>query len=109
MSTELEKGNHMEDVLRYEGTRAVVTGAASGMGAATATILAALGAEVYDVVGVGNEVGVVFHHQYRVASLDQAVEYTDEHVYVLQVKPGCRLVKYEQRATGLVLLGEERR
>jgi NAD(P)-dependent dehydrogenase (short-subunit alcohol dehydrogenase family) len=47
MSTELEKGNHMEDVLRYEGTRAVVTGAASGMGAATATILAALGAEVH--------------------------------------------------------------
>jgi NAD(P)-dependent dehydrogenase (short-subunit alcohol dehydrogenase family) len=47
MSTELEKENHMEDVLRYEGTRAVVTGAASGMGAATATILAALGAEVH--------------------------------------------------------------
>jgi len=37
----------MDDVLRYEGTRALVTGAASGMGAATASILAELGAEVH--------------------------------------------------------------
>jgi hypothetical protein len=28
----------MDDVLRYEGTRALVTGAASGMGAATASM-----------------------------------------------------------------------
>ena len=37
----------MEDTLRYEGTRVVVTGAASGMGAATASILVQLGAEVH--------------------------------------------------------------
>lgn len=37
----------MEDTLRYEGTRVVVTGAASGMGAATASILTQLGAEVH--------------------------------------------------------------
>ena len=37
----------MDDVLRYKGTRALVTGAASGMGAATASILAELGAEVH--------------------------------------------------------------
>jgi NAD(P)-dependent dehydrogenase (short-subunit alcohol dehydrogenase family) len=36
----------MEDVLGYAGTHAVVTGAASGMGAATATILTDLGARV---------------------------------------------------------------
>jgi NAD(P)-dependent dehydrogenase (short-subunit alcohol dehydrogenase family) len=39
----------MDDVLRYEGKRVVVTGCASGMGAATAAILAELGA---DVVGL---------------------------------------------------------
>ncbi len=36
----------MEDVLRYEGLHVVVTGAASGMGAATARILVQLGARV---------------------------------------------------------------
>ena len=37
----------MDDVLGYEGTKVLVTGAASGMGAATASILAELGAEVH--------------------------------------------------------------
>src|ERR1700716_3321327 len=36
----------MDDVLGYAGRTAVVTGAASGMGAATAQILVDLGAEV---------------------------------------------------------------
>jgi len=36
----------MDDVLQYAGTRAVVTGAASGVGEATARILTELGAEV---------------------------------------------------------------
>jgi NAD(P)-dependent dehydrogenase (short-subunit alcohol dehydrogenase family) len=36
----------MADVLQYEGKRVVVTGCASGMGAATAAILHDLGAEV---------------------------------------------------------------
>lgn len=36
----------MEDVLGYAGRHVVVTGAASGMGAATATILTKLGARV---------------------------------------------------------------
>ena len=36
----------MQNPLGYEGSRVVVTGAASGMGAATATILTDLGAEV---------------------------------------------------------------
>ena len=36
----------MEDVLGYVGRHVVVTGAASGMGAATATILTQLGARV---------------------------------------------------------------
>jgi NAD(P)-dependent dehydrogenase (short-subunit alcohol dehydrogenase family) len=39
----------MKDVLRYEGKRVIVTGAASGMGAATAQILVDLGAEVHAI------------------------------------------------------------
>jgi NAD(P)-dependent dehydrogenase (short-subunit alcohol dehydrogenase family) len=39
----------MEDVLRYAGKRVIVTGAASGMGAASAEILVELGAEVHTI------------------------------------------------------------
>src|SRR5467141_2750057 len=39
----------MNDVLQYEGKRLIVTGAASGMGAATAQILVDLGAEVHAI------------------------------------------------------------
>jgi len=39
----------MRDLFRYDGKRALVVGCASGMGAATAQILASLGAEVHGV------------------------------------------------------------
>jgi NAD(P)-dependent dehydrogenase (short-subunit alcohol dehydrogenase family) len=39
----------MNDVLQYEGKRVIVTGAASGMGAATAQVLVDLGAEVHAI------------------------------------------------------------
>lgn len=39
----------MKSVLQYEGKRVIVTGAASGMGAATAEILVELGAEVHAI------------------------------------------------------------
>jgi NAD(P)-dependent dehydrogenase (short-subunit alcohol dehydrogenase family) len=39
----------VKDVLQYEGKRVIVTGAASGMGAATAQILIDLGAEVHAI------------------------------------------------------------
>jgi len=39
----------MRDVLRYEGKRVIVTGAASGMGEATAQILVDLGVEVHAI------------------------------------------------------------
>src|SRR5258708_22274106 len=39
----------MNDVLQYEGKRVILTGAASGMGAATAQILVDLGAEVHAI------------------------------------------------------------
>ncbi|MET1002298.1 MAG: 3-alpha-hydroxysteroid dehydrogenase, partial [Acidimicrobiia bacterium] len=39
----------MRDVLGYEGKRVIVTGAASGTGAATAMILVDLGVEVHAI------------------------------------------------------------
>ena len=39
----------MDNVLKYEGKRVIVTGAASGMGAATAALLVELGAEVHAI------------------------------------------------------------
>ena len=39
----------MRDILGYEGKRVIVTGAASGMGAATAAILVDLGVEVHAI------------------------------------------------------------
>jgi NAD(P)-dependent dehydrogenase (short-subunit alcohol dehydrogenase family) len=42
-------GQYMSDPQRYDGKRVIVTGAASGMGAATAEIVAGLGAEVLAV------------------------------------------------------------
>jgi NAD(P)-dependent dehydrogenase (short-subunit alcohol dehydrogenase family) len=66
----------MDDVLQYAGTRVVVTGAASGMGAAAAEILAELGAEVLGldvapVEGVERSIEVDLRDE---ASIDAAVE-----------------------------------
>ena len=43
------RGRVVNDPLQYDGARVVVTGAASGMGAACATLLTELGAEVHGV------------------------------------------------------------
>ena len=52
----------MDDLLQYQGKRCVVTGAASGMGAATATLLHELGAEVIGVdIKPGDAPTAAFH------------------------------------------------
>ncbi|HEX3841580.1 MAG TPA: coniferyl-alcohol dehydrogenase [Acidimicrobiales bacterium] len=66
----------MEDVLQYQGKRVVVTGCASGMGAAAAAILAELGAEVIgldvqDAEGVSKFIPVDLRSK---DSIDEAVE-----------------------------------
>jgi NAD(P)-dependent dehydrogenase (short-subunit alcohol dehydrogenase family) len=53
----------MNDVLQYEGKRVVVTGCASGMGAATAQILVDLGAEVIGLDVKPTDVPVKEFHQ----------------------------------------------
>jgi NAD(P)-dependent dehydrogenase (short-subunit alcohol dehydrogenase family) len=52
----------VDDSLQYDGTRVVVTGAASGMGAACATALTGLGAEVHALdVNEGSAPVAAFH------------------------------------------------
>lgn len=66
----------MDDVLGYRGTRAVVTGCASGMGAATARILVDLGAEVVGLDVKPTEVDVAAFVEVDLrdkASIDAAV------------------------------------
>jgi NAD(P)-dependent dehydrogenase (short-subunit alcohol dehydrogenase family) len=65
-----------EDVLQYAGKRAVVTGSASGMGAATAQILVDVGAEVIGLDVKPTEVGVQKSLEVDLrdrSSIDQAV------------------------------------
>lgn len=66
----------MQDPLQYEGTHAVVTGCASGMGAATAAILTDLGATVTGLDVQDRADGVARFHQVDLkdrASIDAAV------------------------------------
>jgi NAD(P)-dependent dehydrogenase (short-subunit alcohol dehydrogenase family) len=67
----------MDDVLQYAGKRVVVTGSASGMGAATAQILVDLDAEVTGLDVKPTEVAVAQHHDIDLrdkASIDAVVE-----------------------------------
>ena len=66
----------MDDLLQYEGKRVVVTGAASGMGAATANLLTELGAEVIGLdIKTGDAATSAFHlaDLSDPASIDSAV------------------------------------
>ena len=58
----------MKDPLQYEGQRVLVTGAASGMGAATASILVDLGAEVH---GLDIQEGANELESFQIADLSQ--------------------------------------
>jgi NAD(P)-dependent dehydrogenase (short-subunit alcohol dehydrogenase family) len=73
-----------EDVLQYEGKRVVVTGCASGMGAATAQILVDLGAEVVGLDVKPTEVPVKSFIEVDLrdrASIDDAVSKIDGPVH----------------------------
>jgi NAD(P)-dependent dehydrogenase (short-subunit alcohol dehydrogenase family) len=66
----------MRDILGYAGTQVVVTGAASGMGAAVAAVLVELGAEVHalDVKPITTKVAQAVAADFRDrASLDAAI------------------------------------
>ena len=70
----------MDDVLGYEGQKVVVTGAASGMGAATAQILVDVGAEVVAVDIKATAVPVAAAHEVDLrdrAAIDAAVAAID--------------------------------
>lgn len=66
----------MDDVLGYKGRNAVVTGAASGMGAATASLLIDLGANVTAIDVKPTELAVVASLQVDLrdrSAIDEAV------------------------------------
>ncbi|MGI9602539.1 MAG: SDR family oxidoreductase [Acidimicrobiales bacterium] len=84
----------MQDALAYDGKNVVVTGAASGMGAATARILIALGARVtgLDVQAIEAEVASEIQVDLRdPASIDAAIAAIDgpvDHVFSCAGLPG---------------------
>ena len=55
--------------------------------------VAAVGAEVDDIVGNFDDVEIVFDDDYGVALLDEAVENGNKFGNVMGVKSGCRLVE----------------
>ncbi len=76
----------MEDVLGYEGQKVVVTGAASGMGAATAQILVDVGAEVVAVDIKATPVPVAAAHEVDLrdkSAIDAAVAAIDGPVHAV--------------------------
>lgn len=76
----------MNDVLGYQGKPVVITGAASGMGAAAAQLLVDLGAEVYalDIAPVSVPVKQVITVDMKdSASLDSALSALPEQIYAL--------------------------
>jgi len=76
----------MKDILGYEGKTVVITGAASGMGAAAASLLVDLGAEVYalDISSVSAPVKLFIQTDLKdKASIDSAVAQIPNEIYAL--------------------------
>ncbi len=76
----------MEDILGYNGKVAVITGAASGMGAATAELLVELGAEVYalDIAPITAEVTAAIEVDMKdQGSLEAAIQQIPDKIHVL--------------------------
>jgi NAD(P)-dependent dehydrogenase (short-subunit alcohol dehydrogenase family) len=87
----------MEDVLGYAGRHVVVTGAASGMGAATATILTQLGARVTALDVRPSEVLVdrVLEVDLRDRdSIETAAESINDRSTAISAAPGCRARRF---------------
>src|SRR5690349_9013344 len=79
-------GGAMEDVLGYQGKQVVVTGAASGMGQATAAILVDLGARVVSIDVKPTDVAVAEHLEVDLRdprAIDRAVASIDGSVHAV--------------------------
>ena len=61
-----------------------------------AALVAAFGAELDDVVGGGDDVGVVLYHDDGVATVDEGAEGGEEFLYVVEMQAGGRLVEDEE-------------
>ena len=70
------------------------------LGDDVAAAVAALGAEVDDVVGVEHDVEVVLDDDDRVAAVDEALQHGEQVAHVLEAEAGGRLVEDVERAAG---------
>ena len=61
-----------------------------------AALVAAFGAELDDVVGGGDDVGVVLHYDDGVATVDEGAKGGEEFLYVVEMQAGGRLVEDEE-------------
>lgn len=60
------------------------------------TLISRIRTELYYPVCSLDDIQIVFHHYYRVATGYQGVERLQQLLYVIEVKAGCRLVKDEE-------------
>src|SRR5207245_1755584 len=70
--------------------------------------VAALGPEVDDPVGGLDDVEVVLDDDHRVARIAQPLQHTEQHLDVVEVQAGGRLIQYVERAAGVALAELER-
>src|SRR5258708_40007768 len=85
LSDGLSRGRWLEQ-FDFSGRRAIVTGGSSGMGAATASILEELGAEVHVLDVAATHASGVFYHRADLrdrASIDSAVAECGDTIDVL--------------------------
>ena len=56
------------------------------------TSLASFGSEVYEIVRLGEDGGVVFDYDHGVTFIDQAVEYIDQTFHIFEMQSHGRLL-----------------
>src|SRR4051812_16456400 len=65
--------------------------------------IAALRPEVDDPVGGLDDIQVVLDHHHGVAGVAQALQHAEQHLDVVEMQAGGRLVQYVERAAGVAL------
>ena len=66
-----------------------------------ASVLAAFGAQVNDVIGALDNVHVVLDYDYGVAATNQSIKRLQQFADIVEVKTGCGLIKDEYGGLGL--------
>ena len=64
------------------------------------TLVAGVGAEVYDPIGGFHDLQVVLDDEDGVAGVHQALEDFEQHAHIVEVQAGGRLIEQEERSSG---------